>query len=71
MLYSSLGVGMTHFVHIPLHRTDEVLEIPITSLPRNCKDIIRILKNEEAPVDVWVHSAVWFLPLVWCEVFDL
>ena len=48
---------MTHYVHVPLRLSDQMLRIDINELPP-CEQLIQILENEEAPLDVWLQAAV-------------
>lgn len=47
---------MTHYVHIPLRLSDQVLRVEAIELP-SCERLIQILENEEAPLDVWLQAA--------------
>jgi len=52
----SNGNVMTHYVHVPLRLSDQMLRIDINELPP-CEQLIQILENEEAPLDVWLQAA--------------
>ncbi|XP_068143351.1 RNA polymerase-associated protein CTR9 homolog [Drosophila tropicalis] len=48
---------MSNCIEIPLQDTDEVIEVDPDQLP-DCQEVLSILKQERAPLHVWVNVAL-------------
>lgn len=43
---------------IPIHKSEEVVEVKLNELPDDSSDILNILGAEIAPLDLWLKFAV-------------